>query len=145
MIKKLNAFTINTLSQAEEIITEGQNHNIKPILHFKNYILKGLGLDFILIFQKTLKSKFGNSTFKMFVDCGFDSAKSIDMATNKINFIKLRGNSIVLKKVNDIARKNRVLLNPSFNIVDCRNLKNINLQFKKLYFREKNENRRQSN
>ena len=58
------------------------------------------------------------------------------MASNKIDFIKLKGNLNTLKKVKNITNKNRVLLNPSFNIVDCRNLKNINLKLKKLYFED---------
>ena len=145
MKKKLNAFTINTLNQAEDIVLEAINYKIKPVLHFKNYIVRGFGPDFVLNFQKILKSKFGNSSFKIFVDCGFDSSLSISMASKKIDFIKLRGSLAVLKKVKDITRKNTVLLNPSFNIIDCRHLKNVNLKFKKLYFRKKNENRRQSN
>ena len=32
------------------------------------------------------------------------------------------------------------LLNPCFNIIDCRNIKNINLKIKKIYSRKKNEN-----
>jgi len=138
--KKFYAFTINTLNQAEDIILEAKNYKIKPILHFKNYILKGFGSDFILTFQNILNSKFGNSSFKIFVDCGFDSSLSIRMATKKIEYIKLRGNSLILKKIKDIANKNRVLLNPSFNVVDCRNIKNVNLKIKKIYFRKKNEN-----
>ncbi len=140
MTRKLYAFSINNLDQAEDILKVAKIYNIKPILHFKNYILKGLGSDFILTFQKILIAKFGKSSFKVFVDCGFDSSLSIRMATEKIDYIKVRGNLVILKKVMNIAHKNRVLLNPSFNIVDCRNLKNINLQFKKLYFRNKNEN-----
>ena len=145
MKKKPNAFTVNTLSQAEDIILEAKTYRVKPILHFKNYLLKGFGPDFILTFKKILKSRFGNSSFKIFIDCGFDSSLSISMATKKIDFIKLRGSLVVLKKVKNITKKNRVLLNPSFNIVDCRNLKDVKLKFKKLYFRKKNENRRQSN
>ena len=140
MRKKFYAFTINTLNQAEDIILEAKKYKIKPILHFKNYILKGFGSDFILTFQNILNSKFGNSSFKIFVDCGFDSSLSIRMATKKIEYIKLRGNSLILKKIKYIANKNRVLLNPSFNIIDCRNIKNVNLKIKKIYFREKNEN-----
>ena len=87
-----------------------------------------------------LISKFGKSSFKLFIDCGFDSSLSIRMAIKKIEYIKLRGNSIILKKIREIADKNRVLLNPSFNIVDCRKIKNINLKIKKIYSREKNEN-----
>ena len=101
------------------------------------YFLIGLGVEFILNFRDILRSKFGKSSFKLFIDCGFDSSLSIRMAIKKIEYIKLRGNAIILKKIRDIADKNRVLLNPSFNIVDCRNIKNINLKLKKIYSKEK--------
>ena len=140
MSKKLVAFTISKLDQAENIILESKIHKIKPILHFKYYILSGFGPEYVLIFQKVLISKFGKSSFKLFIDCGFDSSLSIRMAIKKIEYIKLRGNSIILKKIREIADKNRVLLNPSFNIVDCRKIKNINLKIKKIYSRKKNEN-----
>ena len=133
MKKKLVAFTINTHEQAENIILESKNYNITPILHFKNYLLKGFGTEFVFTFQDLLISKFGKSSFKFFVDCGFDNSLSISMATKKIDYIKLRGSSIILSKIKNITDKNRVLLNPSFNIVDCRNRKNINLKLKKLY------------
>ena len=133
MKKKLVAFNINTLKQAEEIILETKIYKIKPILHFKYYLLCGFGPEYILTFQKILISKFGKTSFKLFIDCGFDSSLSIRMAVKRIEYIKLRGNSFILKKIKDITNKNRVLLNPSFNIVDCRNIKNINLKLKKLY------------
>ena len=59
------------------------------------------------------------------------------MANKKINYLKLRTNSIILSKIKNIAYKNRVLLNPVFNIVDCRNRKNINLKLRKLYSKGK--------
>ena len=62
------------------------------------------------------------------------------MAINKIEYIKLRGNIDILTKIKNIANKNRVLLNPSFNIVDCRNRKNINSIIKKIYSGINNEN-----
>ena len=58
------------------------------------------------------------------------------MANEKIDYLKLKSNSIILSKIKNIAFKNRVLLNPSFNIVDCRNRKNISLKLKKLYSKE---------
>ena len=133
MKKKLVAFTINTLEQAENIILESKIYKITPILHFKNYLLRGFGPEFVLTFQDILISNFGKSSFKFFVDCGFDSSLSISMLTNKIDYIKLRGGEVILSKIKNIADKNRVLLNPSFNVVDCRNRKNINLKLKKLY------------
>ena len=137
MKKKLIAFTINTLEEAESIILESRIYKIKPILHLKKYFLLGFGVEFILIFREMLTTRYGKSSFKLFVDCGFDQSLAIKMANKKINYLKLKNNSIILSKINNIADKNRVLLNPSFNIVDCRNRKNINLKLKKLYSRKK--------
>tara|TARA_B110000444_G_scaffold136373_1_gene127991 strand:- start:53 stop:469 length:417 start_codon:yes stop_codon:yes gene_type:complete len=134
--KKLFAFTINTLDEAKSIILGSKTYKIKPILHFKKYLLLGFGTEFILTFREMLISKFGKSSFKIFVDCGFDQSLAIKMANKKINYLKLKNNSIILSKINNIAYKNRVLLNPSFTIVDCRNRKNINLKLRKLYSKE---------
>ena len=136
MNKKLFAFTINTLEEAESVILGGKNYKIKPILHFKKYFLLGFGTEFILTFREILISRFGKANFKLLVDCGTNHSLAIKMANEKINYLKLKNNNIVLSKIKNIALKNRVLLNPSFNIVDCRNRKNINLKLKKLYFEE---------
>ena len=137
MKNKLNCFTINTLEEAERIILGSKTYKIKPILHFKKYFLLGFGAEFILTFREMLISKFGKSNFKLFVDCGSDQSLAIKMANEKIDHLKLKSNSIILSKIKNIAFKNRVLLNPSFNIVDCRNIKNINLKIKNIYFRKK--------
>ena len=134
---KLIAFTVDTLQQAENVIIENKNYNIKPILHFKSYLIEGFGSDFILTFQNVLITKFGKNSFKFYVDCGSNNGLSINMASKKIEHIKLRGKLAMLSKIKNIAYKNRVSLNTSFNIVDCRNIKNIHLKLKKLYSKDK--------
>ena len=136
MNKKLFAFTINTLEEAESVILVSKSLKIKPILYFKKYFLLGFGAEFILTFRKILITRFGKSNFKLFIDCGSDQSLAIKMANEKIDYLKLKSNSIILSKIKNIAFKNRVLLNPSFNIVDCRNRKNISLKLKKLYSKE---------
>ena len=136
MNKKLFAFTINTLEEAESVILASKSFKIKPILYFKKYFLLGFGAEFILTFRKILITRFGKSNFKLFVDCGSDQSLAIKIANEKIAYLKLKSNSIILSKIKNIAFKNRVLLNPSFNIVDCRNRKNISLKLKKLYSKE---------
>ena len=136
MNKKLFAFTINTLEEAESVILASKSYKIKPILYFKKYFLLGFGAKFILTFREMLISRFGKSNFKLFLDCGSDQSLAIKMANEKIDHLKLKSNSIILSKIKNIAFKNRVLLNPSFNIVDCRNRKNISLKLKKLYSKE---------
>jgi hypothetical protein len=134
--KKLFAFTINTLEEAESVILASKSFKIKPILYFKKYFLLGFGAEFILTFREMLITRFGKSNFKLFVDCGSDQSLAIKIANEKIDYLKLKSNSIILSKIKNIAFKNRVLLNPSFNIVDCRNRKNISLKLKKLYSKE---------
>ncbi len=136
MNKKLFAFTINTLEEAESVILASKTYKIKPILHFKKYIVLGFGIEFILTFREILITRFGESNFKLLVDCGSDQSLAIKMANDKINYLKLQNNYVVLSKINNIAFKNRVLLNSPFNIVDCRNRKNIKQKFKKLYSKE---------
>ena len=133
MNKKLFAFTINTLEEAESVILGSKTYKIKPILYFKKYFILGFGAEFILTFREMLISRFGKSNFKLFVDCGSDQSLAIKLANKKIDYLKLKNNSIILSKINNIAYKNRVLLNPTFNIIDCRNRKNINLKLRKLY------------
>ena len=137
MKKKLYAFNVNTIQQAEEVIFETKIYKIKPIIYLKNYFIKGFGADFISTFQDILVSKFGRSSFELFVDCGFDNSLSINMIMKKINYIKLKGNSIILSKIQNIADKNKVLLNPSFNVVDCTIRKNINSKLHKIYSKDK--------
>ena len=132
MNKKIFAFTINNLKEAENIILGCKPYNIKPILYFKKYFLLGFGAEFILTFRDMLIFKFGKSNFKLFVDCGFNQSLAIKMANEKIHYLKLKNNSLILSKINNIAYKNRVLLNPSFNIVDCRNRKNIKSKMKEI-------------
>jgi len=134
--KKLFAFTINTLEEAESVILASKSFKIKPILYFKKYFLLGFGVEFILTFREMLITRFEKSNFKLFVDCGSDQSLAIKIANEKIDYLKLKSNSIILSKIKNIAFKNRVLLNPSFNIVDCRNRKNISLKLKKLYSKE---------
>ena len=136
MNKKLFAFTINSLEEAESVILTSKSFKIKPILYFKKYFLLGFGAEFILTFRKILITSFGKSNFKLFIDCGSDQSLAIKIANEKIDYLKLKSNSIILSKIKNIAFKNRVLLNPSFNIVDCRNRKNISLKLKKLYSKE---------
>ena len=48
MKKKNFAFSVNTLEQAIQIISESKSYKIKPTIYIKNYLLKGFGSDFII-------------------------------------------------------------------------------------------------
>ncbi len=125
MKNKFICFAVNTLKQAEETIKEANKNNIKPIIFIKYYIVKGFGVDWIKTLQLLLASSFSQNSFKLYVDANTDYGLSIELISIKINYIKLRSNHKIIKKINQIAKKNKVLLNPSFRIVDLSNLKNI--------------------
>ena len=107
LISKLNV---------KKIIAMPGNHDYRNTgyLHFKKYFLLGFGTEFILTFRDMLISKFGKSNFKLFVDCGFNQSLAINLAIKKINYLKLKSNSIILSKIKNIAYKNTVLLNCIF-------------------------------
>ena len=125
MKKKIICFAVNTLKQAKETIKETNKNNIKPIIFIKYYIVKGFGVDWIKTLQLLLASSFSQNSFKLYVDANTDYGLSIELISIKINYIKLRSNHKIIKKINQIAKKNKVLLNPSFRIVDLSNIKNI--------------------
>jgi len=122
---KFICFAVNTLQQAEETIKEANKNNIKPIIFIKYYIVKGFGIDWIKTLQLLLASSFSQNSFKLYVDANTDYGLSIELISIKINYVKLRCNHKIIKKINQIAKKNKVLLNPSFRIVDLSNIKNI--------------------
>ena len=126
MKNKFTCFAVNTLKQAEETIQEANKNNTKPIIFIKYYIVKGFGIDWIKTLQLLLASSFPQNSFELYVDANTDYGLSIELISIKINYIKLRCNHKIIKKINQIAKKNRVLLNPSFHIIDLSNIKDIN-------------------
>ena len=132
MKNKFICFAVNTLNQAEETIQIANKNHIKPIIFIKYYIIKGFGVDWIKTLQLLLTSSFPKNSFKLYVDANTDYGLSIELISIKINYIKLRCNHNIIKKINQIAKKNRVLLNPSFRIVDLSNIKNISRKISKI-------------
>ena len=125
MKNKFICFAVYTFKQAEETIQEAKKNKIKPIIFIKYYIVKGFGVDWIKALQLLLASSFAQNSFKLYVDANTDYGMSIELINIKINYIKLKCNHKIIKKINQIAKKNKVLLNPSFRIVELSNIKNI--------------------
>ena len=126
MKNKSICFAINNLKQAEKTIQEASKKNIKPIIFIKYFIVKGFGVNWVKALQLLLASSFPQNSFKLYVDANTDYGLSIELISIKINYIKLRCNDKIIKKINQIAKKNRVSLNPSFHIIDLSNIKDIN-------------------
>ena len=100
MKKKLVAFTINTLEQAEKIILETRIYNFKPIFHFKSYIIEGFGSDYVLPNKESYNetcAAVGNVffNFRMFLrtrDARYMDVAEISLLNNSLAGVNIEGN-----------------------------------------------------
>ena len=125
-------FAISNYNQLKTLIKIRKKSKKISIIFIKNYLIKGLGVDWLktLIYLIVINNK--NHKIKFFVDSGYDYSLSILLIRQYIDYIKLKSNDILLKKINQIAKKNKVLLNPNFNVVDLTKIKNIENMKRKL-------------
>lgn len=123
---KKKCFSIATYNQVEHLITARHKKNNSTIIHIKNHLIKGFGIEWLKTMQRLIKKINKNHNITYYVDSGYDYGLSILLIRENIKYIKLKANKIILKKIDNICKKNKVLLNPDFNIVD-----NTNKYFKK--------------
>ena len=123
-IKRI-CFSANNLEKIKEIIHISRQNNIFPIIYIKYYLAKGFGLEWITSLDFILSKSFKKNTYGLFVDANRDHGLTIELIKNRIKYIKIKCNPIIFDKITKIAKKNKVLLNPSFHIVDLSNIKNI--------------------
>ena len=123
-IKRIG-FSVNNLNKIKEIIHISRQNNIFPIIYIKYYLAKGFGLEWITSLDFILSKSFKKNTYGLFVDANRDHGLTIELIKNRIKYIKIKCNPIIFDKITKIAKKNKVLLNPSFHIVDLSNIKNI--------------------
>tara|TARA_B100000029_G_C16820514_1_gene683967 strand:+ start:80 stop:490 length:411 start_codon:yes stop_codon:yes gene_type:complete len=123
-IKRI-CFSVNNLNKIKEIIHISRQNNIFPIIYIKYYLAKGFGLEWITSLDFILSKSFKKNSYELFVDANRDHGFTIELIKNRIKYIKIKCNPIIFDKITKIAKKNKVLLNPSFHIVDLSNIKNI--------------------
>ena len=124
LVLKKKCFSINTLNQVEELIKLKNNKRIKLIIFIKNYLVKGFGIEWLNTIIKLIKKKYSQYNIKFYVDAGNDHGLSILILRENIDYLKLKSNKIILIKIKQIAKKNKVLLNPKFDVVDLSKIKN---------------------
>ncbi len=117
-MEKISCFSINTIIQFEELITSNKIKQKKLVIFINNSLIKGFGVSWLKSFIYIIQKNNFDINIKFFVDAGSDYGLSILLMNEKVDFIKLRSSNLILKKIKNIATKNKVLLNPDFNIVD---------------------------
>ena len=118
MVKR-KTFAISSYNQFETFINKKNNKKI-IILYFKNYLIKGLGVERLHTFINLIKKNYKEYNIKFYVDCGNDFGLSLQIIKENVDYLKLRSNRIILNKISQIAKKNKVVLNPNFDVVDAK-------------------------
>ena len=129
MPKKI-CFAVSTLTQIESLIEIRRLKFKTTIIFVKYFLIKGFGIEWLRTLINYVKNKYKTHNIKLFVDSGYDQGLSILLTQENIDYLKLKNSKTVLKKINQIAKKNKVLLNPTFDVVDLTKIKNIQKKLK---------------
>ena len=84
-----------------------------------------MGKEWLIELNNLIKKDKFNNNFKIFVDCKRNYGLFISMVELKINYLKAEADKKTFKRLSEIAKKNKVLLNPGFSVVDLSKIKNI--------------------
>ena len=117
MHKKI-CYSIKSFSQIDELVRLKKNKKKILVIFIKNYLIKGFGIDWLVSLIRLIKKKFPKDNIKFYIDAGNDYGLSILILRENIDYLKIRSNKVILYKIDQIAKKNNVLLNPSFNVID---------------------------
>ena len=129
MPKKI-CFAVSTLTQIESLIIFRRSKFKTSVIFIKYFLIKGFGIEWLRTLINHTKNKYKTHKIKFFVDSGYDQGLSILLTHENIDYLKLKNSKTVLKKINQIAKKNKVLLNPTFDVVDLTKIKNIQKKLK---------------
>ena len=130
---KKNCFTINSYHQAVEVILISKKNKVIPILLINYYLINGLGVSWLSELKSMLEKKFKPKDFKILADVKKNYGLFISLVEEKINYIAVKGSEETLKRLTQIAKLNKVVINPSFSVVDLSKSKKTNLKLKKIY------------
>jgi len=123
-------FTINSYHQAAEVITIFKKNKIVPVLYIKYYLINGLGMDWLNELKNMLLREFKSNDFKTYIDVRKNYGLFISLVEQKINFIKIQANQDILKRLGQIGKLNKVLINPNFSVIDLSKSKNLRTKLK---------------
>ena len=124
-------FNVNNIYQAIETLSISKSKNIIPIFCIKFFLIDGLGLDWIVEFKNLLLKKFNKKNFKIHVNCRKDYGLFINLVQHNLDFLQVKADYKTLTRLKNIAKKNKVIVNPKISIINLSNIKNIRLKIQK--------------
>ena len=118
MILKSYCFSFNNYNHTAEIIKNCNNTNLKPVLFINNKLISGLGVDWLNSLRTMLNTQKKLKNFKLYVDVKKNYGLFISLVEKRIDYIKIETSKENINKIKEIAKLNKVLINPRFSVVD---------------------------
>ena len=126
-------FSINNYLEALKVISASKKIKKTPILYVKYNIINGFGINWIKELKSLINLKYKQNEYKIYIDSKNNYGLFIGLVELKINYLKIKSDKQIFIKLNQIAKINKVSVNPKFSIVDLKKIKNIELKVIKTY------------
>jgi len=111
-------FSFTNYNHTAEIIKTCNNKNIKPVLFINNKLISDLGIEWLNSLDVMLITKKKIKNYKLYVDVKKNYGLFISLTEKGIDYIKIETSKENIKKIKEIAKLNKVLINPRFSVVD---------------------------
>ena len=111
-------FSFTNYKHTTEIIKTCNNKNIKPILFINNKLISDLGIEWLNSLDVMLNTQKKLKNYKLYVDVKKNYGLFISLVEKGIDYIKIETSKENISKIKEIAKLNKVLINPQFSVVD---------------------------
>ena len=111
-------FSFTNYNHAAEIIKTCNNKNIKPVLFINNKLISDLGIEWLNSLDIMLNTQKKIKNYKLYVDVKKNYGLFISLVEKGIDYIKIETSKENISKIKEIAKLNKVLINPRFSVVN---------------------------
>ena len=111
-------FSFTNYNHTAEIIKTCNNKNIKPVLFINNKLISDLGIEWLNSLDVMLNTQKKLKNYKLYVDVKKNYGLFISLVEKGIDYIKIETSKKNIIKIKEIAKLNKVLINPQFSVVD---------------------------
>ena len=111
-------FSFTNYNHTAEIIKTCNNKNIKPVLFINNKLISDLGVEWLNSLDVMLNTQKKLKNYKLYVDVKKNYGLFISLVEKGIDYIKIETSKENISKIKEIAKLNKVLINPQFSVVD---------------------------
>ncbi len=111
-------FSFTNYNHTAEIIKTCNDKNIKPVLFINNKLISDLGIEWLNSLDVMLNTQKKLKNYKLYVDVKKNYGLFISLVEKGIDYIKIETSKENISKIKEIAKLNKVLINPQFSVVD---------------------------